>query len=149
MKEKLSPNYEDYIEAIFIIQQEKKVIRVKDISQKMEVSMPSVNGAIKNLKLKGIVSHQKYGYVELTEKGEHIAREIFSRHKLIKNFLIKVLDLSDEIATEDACKLEHYLSKATLERLSQFIEFIESDHHRNGEFLKELLLFYQHGKENK
>jgi len=126
VRDRLSPNFEDYIEAILIVQMRNKVVRVKDISKMLNVSMPSVHGAIKVLKEKSLVLHQKYGYIELTEEGSRTASEIFQKHKLLKNFFIKILDLSEEVAAEDACKIEHYLSKQTLTRLSAFINFFDS-----------------------
>lgn len=146
-KRRLSPSYEDYIEAIYRIQQEKKVVRVKDISSMLDVSMPSVNGAINSLKEKGLVNHQKYGHVELTPEGKHLAREVFKRHKLIINFFTKILYIDREIAEEDACKIEHYLSKTTIDRLSKFIEFVESCPKKDTPtFLENFSYYYKHGK---
>lgn len=147
MEKKLTPGFEDYIEAIYVIQLEKKVVRVKDISKQLDVSMPSVNGALKSLKKRNIVNHQKYGYVELTSKGEEIAEEIFFRHKLITNFFMKVLDIPELAAGVDACKIEHYLSKLTIERLSKFIEFIDScPDQATPKFIENFKYYYKHGK---
>ncbi|MDD3625769.1 MAG: metal-dependent transcriptional regulator [bacterium] len=146
MKEKLSPNFEDYIEAVYIIQMKNKVVRVKDISKMLNVSMPSVNGAIKNLKEKNLVMHQKYGYVELTDLGRKTALEVFQKHNLIKNFFMRVLDLPEEISAEDACKIEHYLSKKTMERLSEFINFFEKNSPEVSEQFKN---FYKKGHTEK
>ncbi len=147
MDKKLTPCFEDYIEAIYVIHLEKKIVRVKDISMHLSVSMPSVNGALKSLKKKKIVNHQKYGYVELTLKGEEIAEEIFFRHKLITNFFMKVLDIPELAAGTDACKIEHYLSKVTIERLFKFIEFIDScPDHETPKFIENFKYYYKHGK---
>lgn len=147
---KLSPNFEDYLESILIIQEEKKVVRVKDISEFLDVSMPSVNGAIKELKKKGLVNHQKYGYVELTEEGEKTAREIFHKHTILKQFFTEILDVPEKLAAEDACKIEHYMSKKTLNRLSAFIKFVESCPKKDTPvFLDNFRYFIKHGKRKK
>ncbi len=65
----LSESMEDYLEAIFEIEKQKRVVRVRDVASRLGVTMPSVNGALKNLEAKGLINHEKYEYIELTQKG--------------------------------------------------------------------------------
>lgn len=123
--DKLTPNMEDYLEKIYMIKLKNKVIRVKDISKELDVKMPSVTNALENLKNKKLINHEKYSYIELTKKGEKIAKEIRNKHFLLVKFLKNILKLPDEISEKDACNIEHYISKETFYRLSKFIEFIE------------------------
>jgi len=126
MKEEvLSPTAEDYMEAIFNLGKDKKAVRVKDIARIMNVKLPTVTSMLATLIQKEMVRHEKYEYVELTEKGHEVAKEVDRRHKILKSFLINILKVNPGQAEEDACKMEHALSSVTFEKLVQFIEFIE------------------------
>lgn len=116
---------EDYLEAIFDLDQDKKFVRVRDIAKKMDVKMPSVTSMLKTLNERNLVNYEKYEYVELTEQGADIGREIRQRHEIIRKFLIEILKIDFETADEDACRIEHTLSPLTLDSLSDFMEFIQ------------------------
>ena len=118
----LSASMENYLEAIFEIEKSKRVVRVRDVSKKLGVTMPSVNGALKNLEAKGLISHQKYEYIELTDAGVLKASKILETHKTIYKFLKDILGVDRETAEQDACKIEHDLSASTLKKLSKFID---------------------------
>ncbi len=124
--ENLSHSAQDYLEAIFILSQEKGKTRVKEVAHHLGVKKPSVVVAIKSLAEKGLVNHEHYGYVELTEKGQQVAKEIYHRHQVLSRFLNKILGLDPSLAEEDACKIEHYISPLTLERLVKFVEFVDN-----------------------
>jgi len=118
----LTASLEDYLEAIYFISQSKRVVRVKDVAQKLGVTMPSVNGAVKNLESRGMLNHAKYDYIELTDMGSKRARGIATRHKTIYRFLHDILGVDDDTAEEDACRIEHVLSKTTMDRLSSYLD---------------------------
>ena len=84
--------------------------------------MPSVNGAMKHLEAKGLISHEKYEFIELTEAGICTASSISKNHKTLYRFLKNILGVDAETAEMDACRIEHYLSVATMEKLSDFLE---------------------------
>ena len=117
----LSASLEDYLEAILEIDTIKKNVRVKDVAQKLGVTMPSVNGALKNLEAKGLITHEKYDYIELTDSGIKQASKIASRHKMIFFFLKDILKVDEETAQLDACKIEHVLSRVTVDKMTGFI----------------------------
>ncbi|MBN1293496.1 MAG: metal-dependent transcriptional regulator [Candidatus Latescibacteria bacterium] len=129
----LSASLEDYLEAIFEIDKTKRAVRVKDVAHKLGVTMPSVNGALKNLEGKGLIAHEKYDYIELTEDGFFQASKIASRHKLIFNFLKDVLEVDIETAQEDACKIEHVLSSHTIEKLTGYMDRFKDNEKNNGQ----------------
>lgn len=124
-EEVLSPTIEDYLEAIFNLEKDKKAVRVKDIARSMNVKLPSVTSMLATLIQKEMVRHEKYEYVELTEKGHEVAKEVDRRHRMLKSFLINILKVDPRQAEEDACKMEHAINSDTFEKLVQFIEFIE------------------------
>ena len=125
-EDNLTPTMEDYLEAIYTLSQEKRVVRVKDIANKLGVKMPTVTSMLKTLCDKGMIDHEKYEYLELTRKGSAIGRQIDHRHQLLKSFLISILQINHDQADEDACKMEHAVSPTTLERIVEFMEFIEN-----------------------
>jgi DtxR family Mn-dependent transcriptional regulator len=121
----LTENIEDYLLEIFLITQEKKVARAKDISKRRKVKMPSVANALKNLKEKGLVEHEKYGYIELTENGLELAKKLYERHKITYSFLHEILGVDERIAEKDAHKIEHYLHPKTLKKITDFMKFLQ------------------------
>ena len=118
----LTQSMEDYLEAIFEIDKSKRAVRVKDVSEKLGVTMPSVTGALRNLEAKGLIKHEKYEYIELTDAGMEQASRIASRHHAISAFLIEILGVDQATAEEDACKIEHVLSATTMNKLAEYIK---------------------------
>ncbi|MCP4688718.1 MAG: metal-dependent transcriptional regulator [Desulfobacterales bacterium] len=126
VKKPLTSNMEDYLEAIFELDTEKKVVRVKDIAKRMNVKMPSVSSMLKTLNERGLVSYEKYEYVELTKAGADVGKEMRRRHEVLLKFLTEILKLDFETANEEACKMEHVLSPGTLACLTDFTEFVRT-----------------------
>jgi len=126
MKENLSRSAQDYLETILLLSMEEGKARVKDVADRLKVSKPSVVSAIKSLVKKGLVVQERYGRPVLTDKGITIAKDIYRRHRIIYRFLSEFLGVDPVVAEEDACKIEHYVSSETLERLLKLIEFVEN-----------------------
>jgi len=121
----LTPAMEDYLEAIFNLSREKRVVRVKDIAKRLGVKMPTVTSMLKTLSERGLVDYEKYEYLELTQKGSAVGEEIDRRHHVLRSFLTDILKIDLEKADEEACKMEHAISSSTLERFIEFMEFIQ------------------------
>jgi len=134
----ITPVLEDYLERILIMQEESKVVRVKDLAKYFKVKAPSVVDAVSKLKKDELVEQESYGFIVLTPKGRELAQEVYKKHLLLRDFLHKVLYLNKEIAEDDACKIEHYLSKETIGHILTFMNFIKC---RDG-FPKWLNNFY-------
>jgi len=141
-----TPSMEDYLEAIANLGGERKVVRVNQIGQALEVSMPSVTSALKKLSDEGLVQHEKYSYVELTAQGKEIAKETIRRHKALKRFFIEALSVDEKTAEEDACKIEHVISPLSMERLVKFLEFMEACPFGEAKFPERYKYFLQQGK---
>lgn len=141
-----SQSEEDYLEALYIIGKENKVIRVKDVAQALNVKMPSVVSAIRSLAEKGLVEQEKYGHIELTKKGALVAQDVYARHQLLYAFFHEILGLSPEVAEEDACKVEHHLSPETRERLMQMVEYVRACNGDEVKFLDRFLHFVETGE---
>jgi len=119
-----SPSMEDYLEAIGMLEDEHGLVRVTQLSDALNVRKPSVTAAVGRLTQEGLVVHEKYGSVELTPRGKAVADDVWRRHEALWIFLAEILGVSEEMAEEDACKLEHYLSPDATERLARFVEFV-------------------------
>jgi DtxR family Mn-dependent transcriptional regulator len=120
----LTASLEDYLEAILRLAQARRVVRVRDIAKAVGVTPPSATGAIRQLKQRGLVSHEKYEDVLLTAEGELVASEVHARHEELRSFFEEVLLLTGEMAEAEACALEHSISELTLSRLRRFVASI-------------------------
>lgn len=118
----LTASLEDYLEIIHILRQSMDGVGVTDIAKAMGISKPSVTRAIKSLKNNSLVIQEKYGKIVLTPEGERVAESVYSRHKVLRKFLIEVLKISGGTAEIDACKIEHVISKETLEGIKKFLK---------------------------
>ncbi|GAI37156.1 unnamed protein product [marine sediment metagenome] len=116
-------NMEDYLEAIWNLQNKKGYIKAKDIADKLEVKRPSVSEMIKKLSESNYIFYEKYGGIVFTAKGKKLAQEIKRRHNLLAEFL-RVIGVSEQNAQKDACELEHDVSSETITCLLEFIEFV-------------------------
>lgn len=116
---------QEYVEIIRDLQKSQKVARVKDIAESRGVTKSSVSLALGLLKEKNLIRHEQYGLVELTEKGEELGRVLDRRHQTLKAFLKDILGMESAAAEQDACTLEHVISAETIDRLCNFIEFLE------------------------
>ena len=117
----MTKSLEDYIEVVYVLIQEKRRARVRDIAGKLKVKMPSVVKAIGELKKLDLVAQEPYGDVELTAKGRRIATIILNRHNKIREFLMRI-GVSRRIADKDACLMEHILSAETMVKIRDFLK---------------------------
>ena len=118
----LTASLEDYLEIIHILRQSVQNVGVTDIAKALGLSKPSVTRAIKSLKNNSLVIQEKYGKIVLTPEGEKIAESVYSKHKVLRKFLKEVLGISEGTAEIDACKIEHVISKETLEGVEKFLK---------------------------
>jgi DtxR family Mn-dependent transcriptional regulator len=141
-----SASIEDYLEAIMLAAEEGKNPTVTQISQLLGVKKPSVTSALSRLAEMGLVVHEKYGEVFLTDRGRKVARDVYRRHQALRRFLVEILYLDEKIAAEDACRMEHYLSTASMERLDKFIEFVMDCPQGKPMWLEGFSYYITHGK---
>ena len=117
---KIYKSSEDYLERILVLKnQNGKVISI-DIANSMNFSKPSISRAMKNLKENNYITINANGEIDLTEKGFNIANRIYERHVILSSYFMR-LGVSEEIAKEDACKIEHDLSDETFEAIKNHI----------------------------
>lgn len=113
---------EDYLERILMLSEKKQYIRAIDIANDMNFSKASVSIALKKLRDKEyVVVDETNGSIHLTEEGKKIALKIYNRHKVLTEFF-RYIGVSEKVAKEDACKIEHDLSDETMDRIEDFIK---------------------------
>ena len=117
---RLQESGEMYLESIYVLSKSQGTVRSIDISEYMGYSKPSVSRAVSLLKNGGYITMDKDNLISLTESGLEIAQKIFERHTLIANLLIR-LGVSEKVAAEDACKMEHAISDESFEALKKFV----------------------------
>jgi DtxR family Mn-dependent transcriptional regulator len=121
----LTSSLEDYLEAIYQLSREKKPARAKNISQRLGVNRSSVTGALHALAERKLINYAPYDIATLTPEGERVAANISHRHRVLNDFFVEILGVSRSEATDSACKIEHVVSETILDRLAQFVDFIQ------------------------
>lgn len=116
---KIHESAENYIETIYMLQKQQSGVRSIDIATELGFSKPSVSVAMKNLRENGFAQVDSMGFISLTEKGLEIAERMYERHTLLTEFLTR-LGVDPEIAAEDACRIEHVISKESFEAIKKF-----------------------------
>ena len=115
---KINQSAENYLETIYMLLQRNGEVRSIDIANELEFSKPSVSVAMKNLREHGYIETTPDGYITLTDSGREIAERMYERHTLITRWLVS-LGVSEQTASEDACKIEHVLSAETFEAVKR------------------------------
>ncbi|MBQ8031147.1 MAG: metal-dependent transcriptional regulator, partial [Butyrivibrio sp.] len=116
----LQESGEMYLETIYVLSQEHPNVRAVDIGEELGYSRPSVSRAMHVLKDEGLVKTDDYGFVKLTEAGNVLAKRIYERHTVLTQVLLD-LGVEEKIPSEDACRLEHYISDETFEAIKAHV----------------------------
>ena len=111
---------ENYLETILRLSEKLPVVRSVGIAEELGYKKSSISVAMKNLKNQEYITVSDRGYIELTESGMGIARKIYERHDVISTWLV-TLGVDPQVASDDACKLEHVLSDQTFNALKNHI----------------------------
>ena len=112
---------ENYLETILILSKQLPVVRSVDIANELGFKKSSVSVAMKHLREKNHIIVDNSGFITLTPSGREIAEMIYERHEMISSWLIR-LGVPKEIALEDACKIEHVISKESFEAIRDLIK---------------------------
>jgi len=118
IQHKAEESMEDYLETILILKNAKGKVRSIDIVGELGYTKASVSVAMKGLREKNLITMDEVGYITLTEDGIKIAEKILERHTLLSDWLIR-LGVSEEVAREDACRIEHDISEETFNMLKK------------------------------
>ncbi len=147
-REKLSESQEDYLEVILDLERENKVARAKDIAEKLGIQRGSVTGGLKSLVEKSLINYEPYSFITLTQKGVKIAEEITRRHQILKDFLLKVLQLDENTAEATACRMEHAVDETSIERLVSFVEYLFQCPRTGDDWIQSFIEYSKKGKKD-
>ena len=121
---KIQESAENYLETILMLKNRKGAVRSIDIANELEFSKPSVSVAMKNLRQKNYVNVSEEGYLSLTGEGLKLAATVYERHSVISNWLIS-LGVSQDVAVEDACRMEHDISEESFAAIKKYLQDAE------------------------
>jgi Mn-dependent DtxR family transcriptional regulator len=119
---KIQESGENYLEVILNLEEKNGVVRSIDIARELGFSKPSISRAMRILKEAGYVSQAPYGNVSLTQAGRERAKSIYERHQLITRFLTESINLDDQTAEQDACRIEHVISEKTIDCIKNYLQ---------------------------
>ncbi len=117
---KIQESGEMYLETILILSKESAHVRSIDICEHMGFSKPSVSRAVGLLRNGGYIAVDGDGYITLTELGLEVAEKIYERHNVLTRLLV-ALGVDKDVASNDACKIEHVLSDETMDAIKTYI----------------------------
>ncbi|MFW5913127.1 MAG: metal-dependent transcriptional regulator [Candidatus Hadarchaeota archaeon] len=123
-REKMSSSVEDYLEAVYLLVEEKDEVGTSDIASFLGVKLPSVTEMLRKLREKDLINYEKYGKITLTPTGKRMGEKISQRHEDLVSFL-KFLGVDEDSAQLDACKVEHVVGQNTMEKLRKFLKFAD------------------------
>ncbi len=112
---------ENYLETLHILLQDQKKVRSVDLANAMNFSKPTISVMMKQLREKNLIAMDRSGYLSLTPEGLAIAERVYERHVYLTDLLIR-LGVNEETAAEDACKIEHVISRETFEKIRDFFD---------------------------
>jgi len=112
---------EMYLETIYILSQKSEAVRKIDVSRYMGYAKPSVTRAIGLLENRGLVNVDDSGILKLSEEGEQQAKRIYERHTVLTKMFVN-LGVDEKTATEDACRIEHYISETTFDAIKKHMQ---------------------------
>ncbi len=116
-----------YLQAVASLKREKGYAKVSDIACRLGVSRAGVTSMLRSLKTRGLVYHERYGLVELTDEGSRFARMTETNREVLSQFFTDILGLPAEMANEDACMIEHLVSPGSMVQFLRLTALIQSD----------------------
>lgn len=117
----MSESLEMYLKVIYTLMKEKQIVHAIDITRYMNVSKPSVSKALSNLKKEKLVANVD-GKVELTTLGIKKAQHILSKYESVKEFLKQILQLEEEDACINACRMEHIITDTCHQKIEEYLK---------------------------
>ena len=117
----VSKALEEYLKTMYVLKKQNGNVRVTDIANKMNCTKPSVNKALYNLKDNGLVNYESYGTIELTQKGENLAKKVLEAYDIVYVFLKDVLNLESRQAETEAEKIKSSLEDDTINKLAKYV----------------------------
>jgi len=129
MQVKYSSSKENYLKAIFHLQEANGMVTTNDVANELQTRPASVTDMLKKLKAQKLLLYEKYKGFKLSPEGRRVALQIIRKHRLWEYFLVEKLQFGWDEVHEIAEELEHISSKKLIDRLDEFLGFPKSDPH--------------------
>lgn len=139
----LTPSHEHYLRAIWEVRERLGYARQTDVAHQLGISHATLSVGLKPLEERQLIGHDSHRHLTLTERGEHLAREVHHRFSVLRRFLRDVLGIDDEQAEREACLMEHDISGGTAERLVDLIRLLHEDLVLRTSFQERLAHFHR------
>ncbi len=120
----LTKSMEQYLEIIYMLQQKWGAASVTDIAEERGVKSPSVTYVLRKLKALDLINYKRYRSVSLTPKGMKMAENLERTHESLRWFLV-MIGVDSVIADEDACEIEHIIRPETVEKITEFVNWVK------------------------
>ena len=120
---------ENYLKSLYTLANQKGNVSISELSHSLNVSLPTVNSMVKNLKKQGLLNYEKYKPLSLTEKGEREAALVIRKHRLTEMYLVNKMGFGWEEVHEIAEQLEHIKSPVLFDRMDELLDFPKFDPH--------------------
>jgi Mn-dependent DtxR family transcriptional regulator len=117
----LTKALEMYVKVAYELEEELGTATVSDMAERLGVKAPSVTAALQKLDSIGMVKYRRYQSVKLTRVGKTVAKKLHSRNKTLMDFLL-MIGVDKDIASTDACEIEHVVNPQTIERLAEYLK---------------------------
>ena len=114
-----------YLETIYVLLQKSNRVRAIDVCEQLGYSKPSVSRALGILKSGEYITVDRDGFITMTDSGREVAEKVYERHTVLSG-LLTALGVSEEIASEDACRIEHVISDESFEAIKRYLEQTQS-----------------------
>lgn len=131
MSKELTPQAEEYLEAIFKLEQTEDGAGTSGIAEELGIAQATVSGMLHRLREKGLLEYEPYGKISLTEDGRKEAAAIIRRHRLSERLLTDILGLPWDTAHQQACLLEHAITDEIAEAIEQRLGEVRTCPHGN------------------
>lgn len=118
----MTKSLEDYLEVIGNLAEENNNPRVKDIAERLSLTKPSVHVALHTLEERGMIKHEHYGAITLTNEGNKAYTKIKEKHDILTSFLEKIVGVNHDIAEKDGCAMEHIISDETFSNIKKMLK---------------------------
>ena len=133
LAETISAVQEDYLEAILALEAESSRVRGRDLADRLGVHKSTVTAALKALAEKDLIEYEPYGQIVMTRAGRREAERVSADHAVVKAFLTDILMIDAGTAEENACRMEHVMDRAVLNRLVTYAAFMGRDQASDGD----------------
>ena len=134
----ITARIEDYLEEIFLLESTGRDITVTDLAERLGITKGTVTATVQKLVDAGMLKHERYGSLHLTEEGRRKGLEVYRRHEGLRAFFHELLGVDRDRSSEMACSMEHYMDAVTDVRLFAMLEFFRRARAERAPWVDEL-----------